>query len=103
MRAGDQVPERPCTRAEWAVTSMLRVRRLHGHLADRQALPHLHFHDPLESAPPYEPAESARHDDERRTTQLLERLAIQVVVVCVRHEDGVDAARSGCVELDAAA
>ena len=85
--------------SERAVASVFRVRRLDGQLAYGHALPHVQLDDLPEPATTEQTTQPAGDHDERRAPDLLEGSAIQVIVVRVRHEHGVDLAMSGRVDL----
>jgi hypothetical protein len=70
------------------------VRRRHGadlELADSDRLPHLHFDHALEPALAQEASQPARKNDRQLLAELLERREVEVVVVRVRDEHGVEA------------
>ena len=71
---------------------MLRRHRTDLQLADRQRLAHLDLEHRLEPPLAEQAAEAAGHDDRELLAELLERRQVEVVVVRVRDEHGVDAA-----------
>ena len=68
-------------------------RRLDAHGTDLEALPDRELVDVAEALAAQERAEPARDDERRRPSDPLERPEVEVVVMGVREEHGVDPAQ----------
>ncbi len=73
---------------------MRRERRLDLHRSDRQRLADVELGHVAESPPRQDPADPARHDEGRPRADPAERPRIEMVVVCMREQHGVDRSQS---------